>query len=219
MIIIDQRERTSGIEKELIKRNIEFKIQSLISADYILQTTNKNSEVITLGIERKTKEDFLNSIIDRRLFQQLLALKENFKLSILILEGKENIFSLRNIHPNAIRGALTAIALDYNIPTIETKNISDTASFLETILKRLEQPVKDISLQQKRRTLTSKEQQEFIISSLPSIGPKTSKELLKKFKTIKNIFNASEKELKEINKIGKKKAQELTKIFNEKYKL
>jgi len=217
MIIIDQRERTSGIEKELIKRDIQFEIKSLISADYILQTTNKNSEVITLGIERKTKEDFLNSIIDRRLFQQLLALKENFKLSILILEGKENIFSLRNIHPNAIRGALIAIALDYSIPIIETKNISDTASFLETILKRLEQPVKDISLHQKRKTSTLKDQQEFLISSLPNIGPKISKELLKKFKTIKNIFNASEKELKEINKIGKKKSQGLIKIFNEKY--
>lgn len=217
-LIIDQRERNSGIEKELIKRNINFEIKSLISADYILQTSTSNSESIVMGIERKTKQDFLNSIIDRRLFQQLLALKENFKLSILILEGRENIFSLRNIHPNAIRGALISIILDYNIPIIETKNISDTAAFLETIAKRLEAPIKDISLQQKRRNLTPKEQQEFFISSLPYIGPKTSKEILKEFKTIKALINATEEELKEVNKIGKKKASELIKLFNQKYK-
>lgn len=216
-VYIDQRERNSGIEKELVKREIPFEIKSLISADYILKTKTKSSKEITVGIERKTKQDFLNSIIDKRLFQQLLALKENFKLSLLILEGTENLFSLRNIHPNAIRGAILSITLDYNIPIIETKNISDTAAFIETLSKRLEQPVKDISLQQKRRSLTFKEQQEFIVSSLPYIGPKTSKEILKKFLTIKDLVNSTEKELIEVDKIGKKKAKELFKLFNDKY--
>ncbi len=218
MIILDQRERNSGIEKELAKRSMDFEIKNLISADYILQTSTNDSKQVTIGIERKTKSDFLNSIIDKRLFQQLLALKENFKFSLLILEGKENIFSLRNIHPNAIRGALLSIVLDYNIPIIETRNISDTAAFLETLSKRLEHPIKNISLQQKRKDLSLKEQQEFFISSLPYIGPKTSKEILKNFKTIKSLINATEKELIEVDKIGKKKAKELMKLFNEEYK-
>ncbi len=216
-IFIDQRERSSGIEKELAKRNLEFEIKSLVSADYILQTTTRGLKPVAIGIERKTKQDFLNSIIDKRLFQQMLALKENFKISLLILEGKENLFSLRNIHPNAIRGAILSITLDYSIPIIETKNISDTAAFLETLSKRLESPIKDISLQQKRKGLTLKEQQEFFISSLPNIGSKTSKELLKEFKTIKALINSTEKELKEVNNIGKEKAKKLFSLFNSEY--
>jgi len=43
---------------------------------------------------------------------------------------------------------------------------------------------------------------QFILEGFPGIGPTTAKKLLKKFKSIKKIINASEEELKEI--LGKK---------------
>ena len=59
-----------------------------------------------------------------------------------------------------------------------------------------------MSLNITKKALNKKEQMQFIIEGFPGIGPKTAKKLLKEFKTIKNILNTSQEELKEV--IGKK---------------
>ena len=67
------------------------------------------------------------------------------KLPLLIIEGSENIYSLRNFHPNSIRGMLASIAIDFQIPILFTRNIKDTAALLTIIVQRLEKPIKNIS--------------------------------------------------------------------------
>ena len=216
-IIIDYRE-DKNILKELYKQKIDVEIKSLISADFVMQVKDINNNVKALGIERKTLMDFLNSIIDKRILSQLISLKENFPLQLLIIEGEENIYQIRDFHPNSIRGMLSSIAIDYQIPMLFTKNYRDTAAYLALISKRLEKPKRNISLISKRKPLTIKEQQEYIIESLPGIGPNLSKSLLKKFKTIKNIINAKEEKLKKVNKIGDKKSKLIRNIIDSEYK-
>src|SRR3989344_5728709 len=120
---------------------------------------------------------------------------------------------------NSIRGMLSAIAIDLQIPTLYTKNEKDTASYIETIAKRIESKRKDISLLKKRKPLELTELQEYIIESFPGIGPTIAKNLLKKFKTVKKIVNAEEKELLEVEKLGKKKVKEIKRVLEEDYKL
>ncbi len=216
-IIVDHRE-SKQIIRELTKRDFNIEIRQLLTADFILNTKTLDGNVQTIGIERKTQLDFLNSIIDKRLLNQLSILKENFDIALLILEGEENIYSLRDFHPNSIRGMLSTIAIDFQIPIIPTKGYKDTAAFMETIAKKLEKSRKPISLLTKRKPLTTKEMQEYIIESLPGIGPTISKNLLKEFKNIKNIINATEEELQKIDKIGKLKAKDIKKVLEENYK-
>src|SRR3989344_1844853 len=101
-IIIDHREH-KDIVKEIIKHKIDIEIQQLKIADFVIQTKTSEGKIQNVGIERKTKMDFLNSIIDKRLINQLMVLKENFDIPLLIIEGEENIYKIRNFHPNAIR--------------------------------------------------------------------------------------------------------------------
>jgi len=216
-IIYDYRERSSGIIKELVKKKIDIEEKQLNSADYIIPTKNINGSMVEVGIERKTINDFLNSIIDKRILNQLILLKDNFSIPLLILEGEENIYKIRNFHPNAIRGMLASIAIDYQIPILQTRNPRDTASLLNIIAQRLEKPRKNISLLKKRKPLTLKEKQEYIIESLPSVGPTLSKALLKKFKSVKRVINASEERLKKVEKIGDKKSREIKKVIDEFY--
>jgi|TARA_Y100000310_G_scaffold159627_1_gene159329 Fanconi anemia group M protein len=217
-IWIDHRERNSGIIKELGKKGFEVEVKQLITADFIIPSKNMNNKKIFIGIERKTKSDFLNSIIDKRIIQQLITLKENFDIPLLIIEGKENIYRLRNFHPNAIRGMLASIAIDFQVPIIYTNTKKDTASLIHVIAKRLEKPVKNIDLLKKKKPLTLKEQQEYIIYSLPGIGPTLAQSLLKKFKSVKKIINAKEDKLKKVEKIGDKKTKEIKKVLEEEYK-
>jgi len=216
-ILIDHREHPK-IKKELIKHELDIKEKQLGIADYIIRTKDFNGKILRVGIEKKTKQDFLNSIIDKRLIKQLIELKENFDIPLLILEGSENIYSIRNFHPNSIRGMLASIAIDFQVPILQTRNFRDTASLIAIIAKRLEKSRYHPSLLKKPKPLTLKQQQEFLIETLPGIGPTLSKSLLKKFKTIKKIINTHPKRLQKIKKIGPKKAEKLHKLINEKYK-
>ena len=68
-----------------------------------------------------------------------------------------------------------------------------------------------------KKPLTLKEQQEYIVSALPNVGPSAAKELLKHMKTIKNIVNASEDELKKVNKVGNKIAKNVKDVVEKEY--
>ena len=203
-------------QRELAKDH-NVQVKQLITADFIIQGKDPDGNEVSIGIERKTTSDFLNSIIDKRIIQQLIYLKENFTIPLLILEGTQNIYEIRNFHPNAIRGMLASITGDFQIRIISTRNFRDTAAFINTIMKRLEKPKKLFPLLKKRKPLTLKEQQELIIESFPSIGPTLAKSLLTYFKSVKKIINASSEKLQKVEKIGKKKAEEIKKITDSEY--
>jgi len=90
---------------------------------------------------------------------------------------------------------------------------------LQIIAKReQEETGKDFSLHADRKPVTLKEQQEYVVSSLPGVGGILSKPLLKHFKTIKNLVNASEKEMQEVEKIGPIKAKQIKDVVEGEYK-
>jgi Fanconi anemia group M protein len=209
-IFADHREKGSGIIKELIDLNINIKLDQLKIADYILSSR--------CGVELKTVEDFASSIIDGRLLEQIKQLKNNFDCPIIIIEGEQDLFSVRNIHPNAIRGMLATIAVSYSIPTIFTKSPKESAALLSIIAKREQETSStDFSMHANKKPLTIKEQQEYIVSALPNIGPNLAKELLKKFKTVKKIINAKEDKLQKVKKIGDKKAKSIREVIDSDY--
>ncbi len=76
---------------------------------------------------------------------------------------------------------------------------------------------RDYSFHTEKKGLSEKQQQEYIVSSLPGIGTGLAKPLLKRFRTIKRIINANEDELKSIDKIGEKKAKKIIDIINKEY--
>ena len=205
--ILDYREKNSLIPSELINLGLEIEFRNLKVADYIIKG---------VAIERKTISDFVSSMINRRLLKQLEELGQ-YKERLLIIEGidEQELYTDSEdwigMHPNSIRGFLLSILLKYKVPIIFTKNYEDTAKFLSVLSKRKpNEPILNV----KNKNLNKKEQKQFIIEGFSGIGPKTAKKLFKKFKTIKNIINASEEELKEV--IGKK-AENIIKIIEGKY--
>jgi ERCC4-related helicase/ERCC4-type nuclease len=206
-VFADYREKGSGAIKELVNMGINLQLEKLDSADYICSSR--------CGIEFKTQEDFVDSLIDGRLLQQIKALKQNFEKPLIIVEGAGDLYSIRNVHANAIRGLLATISVSYGIPVLYTKNPQDTAALIAVIAKReQEETGKDFSLHTSFKPMTTKEAQEYVVSSLPGVGAGLAKELLKKFGSVKNIVNASEDELKEADKIGEKKAKKIKEIVD-----
>ncbi len=211
IIFVDSREQASSVTKNLFEKKCKVIMKQLTIGDYIL-----SQDVI---VERKTIDDFLTSMLDGRLFNQLVDLRTNYQKPLLILEGNINeIFSLRNIHKNAIMGALTSIALDYQVPIINTKNATETAEYLFVIAKREQIALeKEVRLRMGRKGFSTSSQQQFIVEGFPLVGPNLAKNLLKEFKSIKNIVNSNEDELQKVENLGKKKAKQLRKIFEAEY--
>jgi ERCC4-related helicase len=207
-ILADHREKSNKIVKELINLGVNVKTTQLEVGDYLISGT--------VGVELKKIDDFVNSIIDGRLLSQAQAMKQNFQKSVLILEGDQDLFSVRNINANAIRGMLSSLALDFNIAIIPTKNPLESAKLLAIMAKREQNKNRTFSLHEKK-PLTLKEQQEFVISSLPDVGLSKAKVLLEHFKTIKKIVNSNQDEITAIKGLGKKTAQKIIEVFDYEY--
>ncbi len=211
VIFVDTREQASSVIKELFSMDCIVRSKQLDIGDYIASKD--------VCIERKTIEDFVSSMIDGRLFNQIVTMRNNYDKPLILLEGNmDEIFTLRNIHKNSIVGALTSIALDYQVPIINTKNSRETAEYVYNIAKR-EQigQQKEIRLRMGRKGLTIKEQQQFIVEGLPAVGPTMAKNLLAHFKSIKKIASADEKKLQKVDNMGPKKAKQIFKVFNVDY--
>ncbi|MDI6737273.1 MAG: helicase-related protein [Nanoarchaeota archaeon] len=165
-----------------------------------------------------TIEDFVGSIIDQRILQQAKELKQNFEKPLMIIEGTDDLYSVRRVHPNAIRGMIAAIAVSFGIPIVHTKSPSDTAELLIAIAKREQtKEDSDFTLRTEKKPLTLKEQQEYIVQSFPNVGSQLSRDLLLKFGSVKNIVNADTDKLREVEKIGEKKAAEIKRVVEEDY--
>lgn len=210
-IFADYREKGSSTIKTLLDANVDLKLEMLQTADYVVSDR--------VAIELKKVPDFVDSLIDGRLLPQIKALKQNYYRPLIILEGTEDIYTVRNVHPNAIRGMLATIAISFGIPILYTKNEEETAALLLAIAKReQEEGSREFSLHGDRKPLTLAEQQEYIVSALPNVGPSLAKELLKQLKTVKNVMNATHEELQKIEGVGEKISARIKETVEGEYK-
>ncbi len=208
VVFADTREGNSKVIRHLSEMEIDVKVQAMAVGDYQV-----SDEVV---IERKTAKDFVDSIVDKRLFKQARSLMEEFKRPLIILEGDDLYNGM--INPNAIRGSIASIALDFGISIIPTRNAQDTAAMIKRIAIREQSGEKTpIQIRTDKKPVNLWEQQLFIIESLPNIGPVNAKNLLDHFGTVANIINASESQLQEVEGIGKKTAANIRKVVDSKY--
>ncbi len=201
-IIADIHEKNSLILSELKSSNqIKLEIKSLKIGDYLIGKT---------VIERKTVQDFISSMIDKRLIQQLKQMKK-YKKQLLIIEGIDEQELYRKdtkLNPNAIRGFILSIIRNYQTPIIFTQDCEDTAKYLIILAKQQLKPLTKTSLHHKIPKKIQ-EQKQYVLEAFPNIGPVTAKKLLKKFKTINNTLNSTEQELQEILKSKTKNFKKL----------
>ncbi len=200
-IIVDDREL--AVAKHLSNP----KVQRIEVGDFIISDR--------VAVERKTAHDFVSSIVDGRLFQQASQLREHYEKPLIIVEGGD-IYGQRNVHPNAIKGALLSLLVDWGIPVVFTENMEETAQFLELLSKREWEKGREPSVQ-KARALTLDERQERLVASLPGINLKLAKRLLGVFGSPLSVFNATLYELMSVEGIGSGKASEIKKVLESEY--
>jgi len=207
-IVVDSSEAGSRVVSRLLKLGVEVKMERLQVGDYQLSDR--------LIVERKSALDFLRSIADKRLFNQALEMAEKFEKRVLIVEGGR-LYSSSGFHPNAVKGALCAMALNFGISVLQTRTPDETAALLAVMARQEQVGVRGISLRPKRKAPSLSERQEYIVEALPGVGPKLSTALLQRFGTVEKVFAASEQELEQVDLIGPKKAKALREVLSTSY--
>jgi len=183
-IIVDHRENKLKALLDKKKEKITYESKQLDIADIVI-----TSEV---AIERKEGFDFVSSIMDNRLFEQLLRLKDTYQYPILILEGlNDKVFENTGMKISSIYGALSFISYKLGISVIPTRNLEDTVIVIERIAYR-EQVKDNMPLLSRKapKELSKKERRTFIVEGLIDIGPKKAKTLIDKYKYPHLVFKA-----------------------------
>ena len=203
-IVVDEREKKSGIPDLLKGTGINLEIKTLPVGDYIVAP-----ETI---VERKTVSDLVSSIFDGRLFDQCHRLKEHYQFPILIIEGDIDEIEELTENPLVFYGAISSIAIDFKIPVIPTPNATHTSKLLISMCSR-----KDASkgpfIKKIRKSNDLQKQQLSMLCSLPGVGEKTAIRMLEKFGTPLRVLSSSIIELSKVSGLGEARAKNIKKVL------
>lgn len=218
-IIVDERERNSGIADLLRKAGSIVDVAQLPVGDYIVSPDT--------AVERKTVFDLVSSIYDGRLYVQCSELVKYYPKPLLVVQGdmaalleipkdadSNKVRRLKERLPAAY-DALATVAMEFRIPIIHTPAAEQTANLLFSLAMKGQNGKPSGPLLKKiRKENPVYLQQLSILSSVPGVGDKLAIRMLEKFKTPYRALNASAAELAAIPGFGMARAQRLRKILD-----
>jgi len=188
-----------------------------------LETGDIVVEEVSLGVERKSVDDFWQSVKDGRLEKQCLRMLDTFDHCFVMISSRSG--GLRRLEQfkwkgrTAVRPALGMIA---SVVSRYVKKDSDgnvikriqvlsgiTDKMLVVLTMRIAEKLKKhpISVRRVRHKSTTLEEAPLrMLMGIPGMSTKSAKNVLARFGSIESILEASEDELKSVDKVGDIKA-------------
>ena len=207
-IVIDDRETSSKVVELLSETGAAIRLERLPHGDYAIGER--------ILVERKTARDFVDTLINRDLLGQVKVMAEAVTRPVMIIEGGD-LYTQRDIHPNAIKGVLAALTVDMGVSLLFTRDEEDTAQMLMVLAKREEGERGERKAHPHKTHRSVREDQEYIVSAFPEIGMRNARLLLAHFGSLQAIVNASLEELVAVKGIGEKTAARVFELSRARY--
>lgn len=196
-ITADSRETRSGIPAKLEKLpGVTLHQAEMSSGDYLLAPG--------VAVERKAASDFVISLLEGRLFEQLARLVIEHERVIILVEG--DIYATRSaIAPEALDGALSYLALLSGASLIHSPSVARTPYLLHRMATHLQHglgyliPVRTSKPKGPAAAL-------YLLEGLPGVGPNLARVLLEHFGSPRAVFSASRESLLQVKGLGAKTA-------------
>lgn len=210
MIIVDSQEPMKMFEK--LKKNLEngvVKREQLKIGDYLVKV-----DEIELAVERKNtvKGDYVSSMVDGRLNNQLYDMSTSYDLSVLLIEGYiSQSLSRRDFSRHQYISSLSKALLKRSpegkqgqIAIVSTETEYDTRLFLRDLHRHLTEGIFERLPLIPGRKSNPESAKLALLRQIPHIGKKRSRKLHKQVGSLKTLFNTPKGELQDImgNKIG-----------------
>lgn len=221
------------IETQSGKHNVDVEIAVLTLGDILIARDDETAVLI----ERKSFRDFVVSIRNNRLWEQLLGMMRAeevrglpIKRKLLAVHGNfsDYLFHHGEEHAESVEkfwssmmGAILTTFFVYGIPLVMMENDDAFYAFLVTELKReIDGKNDDVPESRWYRDwrkspweLPTRDDKRILLSAIPMIGEEHARNLMEHFGTIANVANASIEELQEVPGIGEKRAKRIYDIF------
>jgi Fanconi anemia group M protein len=141
----------------------------------------------------------------------------NYARPVVVIEGGD-LYGERNVHPNAIRGALASIAVDFGASVLRTDSEAETAELLGVVATR-EQEDEDrtVSVHGEKSSKTLAEQQEYVVAAVAEVGPVTAQALLEELGSVEAVMTADVETLKEADGVGDVTAERIREVVASDY--
>jgi ERCC4-type nuclease len=169
-----------------------------------------------IAAERRTGSSLLRGIMDKTLFTGALYLREHFEIAVLIVEGEVD-YSYTAFDPRAVRGAVSAMLLEYGVSVLATSDLDETVQMLVMMARQEQMGIPEISLIPKRKAVDLPDMQRRVVEMLPGVGMVTARDLLQHFGSVRAILEAGPDELREVKGIGAKKARQIVRVVEAEY--
>ena len=189
MILVDDRELRSGVCDALAERHIPYEVAHLDIGDYVINDS--------IYVERKTVSDFLESLQDLRLFDQVARPRGGERRAVLVIEG------MRLPGRASVRGVLCSLAAQWSMPVLRSTDAAGTAWLLAHMHEHPEQrlaPYHRYDYRTKRHISTLEQR---ILMQLQNVGPDVAQRLLKRFGSVYNVLSAGKEELMNVEGVGR----------------
>ncbi|KFC72572.1 MULTISPECIES: ERCC4 domain-containing protein [Massilia] len=209
-IVADMRESRSTIIALLQRMpGYEIAVQELDCGDYLLHGD--------FPVERKAAVDFVASIQDRRLFEQLAKMKAEYGRATFIIEG--DVYGTRSqMKPEAICGAISYLTAIEDARVLTTRNAADSATLMATLARHLQEGISyDVPLRA-NKPKDLRVQAQFVVEGFVGVGPGAAKSLLNHFGTIDALVQADVAQLRKVPGIGEKTAKQIRTILETDYR-
>ncbi len=206
---VDDRERRSPVIPELVRLGLKPVFERLEVGDYVVGDV--------YGVERKSADDFVNSIIDKRLFEQARLLREAYEKPLIVVEGDlELAVAGRGVRINQVLGALLALA-EMKVPAVQVSSPERTALIIYLLSRRLEKDSEYLAPVKKRVVRKDSGSvpiaQLNLLATLPGISSTTARRLLEHFRTPRRFFLASPAELRKAG-LGPRKISRILAVLD-----
>ncbi len=183
--------------KEYLANRMEISVSNFTPGDYLIGN---------IAVERKTIADFLSSLVQGRLFEQLGRMKSCYPCCFLFLEA----YDLTHFQkPRPIYGAILKIMLEMNIKVVFTQTKEQTAE----VLLLLAGKKSSSTIKHKEKETSFPARQLDLLESVPLVGREKARQLISHFGSLENVFSADKTELRKVGKIGRKTAASIKKMW------
>ncbi|WP_210648704.1 ERCC4 domain-containing protein [Nocardioides sp. SYSU D00065] len=200
-VLVDHRERGSGIPEALAAAGLDVRLTDLPVGDYVLG--------VGLAVERKGPQDLGASIRDGRIFDQAVRLQSTFPQAVLLVEGEP-----RGIAEDAWRGAVCRLVED-GFTVLHSLDAEDSAAWIVRLAKRARRAAPTTRAEGPRRAPRHPSAQaEVMLSVVPGISAAMARSLLAAHGSVAAIAAAAPEGLRRHPGIGRVRAGRLAEALH-----
>jgi ERCC4-type nuclease len=207
-VIVDDRESKNQVMRFLSDMpDVSVVVQRLSVGDYFVDHQ--------LVVERKTLTDFARSIVDGRLFRQVIRLANAPYKRVMILEGTGKTVVEIGVGREAMQGALITISLILSVPVLRAKDPFESARLIQYAAKQIRSAARNVFFRGGYLPKGKRKRQLYLLQGLPGIGAERAVRLLDAFGSVEAVVTASDDTLQSVAGIGPKTARRIKWVVRE----